>query len=74
MKNLGIILTVAGAIAGIWGFSYTSSHQGEAFGAMFGVTSETYKMANILGPLGVLAAIIGIVMLIVVASKDKKSV
>jgi hypothetical protein len=73
MKNLGIFLTIAGAAASIWGFVYTSDHEIESIGEFFGVMDDTYKFANTIGPLGILIAVIGIVLLIIAVGKGRKS-
>ena len=69
MKNAGIWLTIIGAIAAIWGFAYQSSHKAEGIGALFGVTSDTYKLASASATLGIIAAIVGVVLLIIASTK-----
>jgi hypothetical protein len=73
MKGIGIFLLVIGGIAAIWGFSYTSSHKLEGIGAMFGTTSSSYQLANVAGPLGLVAALVGLALLIVIMVKSSNT-
>jgi hypothetical protein len=65
MKNLGIVLTIAGIVAAVWGFTYTDNNTLESIGADLGMTTDTFHAADIAGPTGVIVAVIGIVLLII---------
>ena len=72
MKGWGIFLTVAGGIAAIWGFSYSSSHKLEGVGAMFGFSSGTYEAARVAGPLGLIAGLVGLALLVIALTKSSR--
>ncbi|RPH94238.1 hypothetical protein EHM69_07860 [candidate division KSB1 bacterium] len=65
MKITGILLLLAGGISAIWGFSYTSNHKMGEVADAFGMASDTYKTAIVLGPLGLAVALVGLILLIV---------
>jgi hypothetical protein len=72
VKEKGIVLLILGAVVALWGHSYVSSHAIEGgLGQLTGQFSSTFTAASFAFYGGILAAVIGLGLLLAGSSQQK---